>query len=167
MNARAAAGAVLIVALVGLSSGSAALGAQQQTGAQPPAGDGHKPAPPPGKKTENDDLDKIPNPQSSGDAEHTQSGTGNQRLYVENAFTGSTGRSTLLVPVPQSTASTWQVRVFVDVRREWRAGRRLTLTFSDRLNVRAENDLAFPTQQNVTNDWRGAVAPWGGLSDNY
>src|SRR5215468_2685716 len=100
MNARAAAGAVLIVALVGLSSGSAALGAQQQTGAQSPAGDGQKPAPP-GKKTENDDLDKIPNPQSSADAEHAQSQNGNQRLYVENAFTGSTGRSTLLVPVPQ------------------------------------------------------------------
>jgi len=167
MNTRAAAGAVLIVALVGLSSGSAALGAQQQTGAQPPAGDGHKPAPPPGKKTENDDLDKIPNPQSSGDAEHTQSGTGNQRLYVENAFTGSTGRSTLLVPVPQSTASTWQVRVFVDVRREWRAGRRLTLTFSDRLNVRAENDLAFPTQQNVTNDWREGFFSWEIFDSTY
>src|SRR5262249_56720099 len=120
MNARASVGALLIVALVGLSSGSDALGAQQQTGAQPPAGDGQKPAtPPPGKKTENDDLDKIPNPQSSPDAELAQSRNGNQRLYVENAFTGSTGRSTLRVPVPQSTASAWQDRVFVDVRREW------------------------------------------------
>src|SRR5262249_45272981 len=153
MNARAAGGAMLIVALVGLSSLSAALGAHQQTDAQPPAGDDQKPATPPPGKTENDDLDKIPNP-SSADAELAQSRNGNQRLYVENAFTGSTGRSTLLVPVPQSTASTWQDRVFVDVRREWRAGRRLTLTFSDRLNVRAENDLAFPTQQNVINDWR-------------
>src|SRR5262249_1628428 len=128
MNARAAAGAVLIVALIGSGSGAVALSAQQQTDAQPAAGDGQKPAPPPpGKKTENDDLDKIPNPQSSPDAELAQSRNGNQRLYVENAFTGSTGRSTLLVPVPQSTASAWQDRVFVDVRREWRAGRRLTL----------------------------------------
>src|SRR5215468_4312063 len=165
MNARAAAGAVLIVALVGLSSGSVALGAQQQTGAQPPAGDGQKPAPPPGKKTENDDLDKIPNPQPSADAEHAQSRNGNQRLYVENVFTGSTDRSTLFVPVPQSTASAWQDRLFVDVRREWRAGRRLTLTFSDRLNVRAENDLAFPTRQNVINDWREGFVSWE-VSDN-
>src|SRR5262249_52555656 len=52
-------------------------------------------------------------------------------------------------------------RVFVDVRREWRAGPRLTLTFSDRLNVRVENDLAFPTRQNVVNDWRGGVLGWG------
>src|SRR5215510_423645 len=167
MNARAAAGAVLIVALVGLSSGSAALRAQQQTGEQPPAGDGQKPAAPPGKKTENDDLDKIPNPQSSADAEHAQSRNGNQRLYVENAFTGSTSRSTLFVPVPQSTASAWQDRLFVDVRREWRAGRRLTLTFSDRLNVRAENDLEFPTQQNVINDWREGFFSWEVFDSTY
>src|SRR5262249_795799 len=158
MNARAAGGAMLIVALVGLRSLSAALGAPQQTDAQPPAGDDPKTATPTPCRPENDDLDKIPNP-SSADAELAQSRNGNQRLYVENAFTGSTGRSTLLVPVPQSTASTWQDRVFVDVRREWPAGRRLTLTFSDRLNVRAENDLAFPTQQSVINEWRG-----GGLS---
>src|SRR5262249_42915292 len=156
MNARAAGGAMLIVALGGVSSLSAALGAHQQTDAQPPAGDDRKPATPPPGKPRNDELPKVPNP-SSADAELAQSRNGNQRLYVENAFTGSTGRSTLLVPVPQSTASTWQDRVFVDVRREWRAGRRLTLTFSDRLNVRAENDLAFPTQQNVINDWRGGV----------
>src|SRR5262252_5780773 len=160
MNARAPAAALLIVALVGLSSRSAALGAQQQTDAQPPAGDGQKPATPSPGTTENDDLDKIPNPQSSADAKVAQSRSGNQRLYVENAFTGSTGRSTLLVPVPQSTASAWQDRVFVDVRREWHAGRRLTLTFSDRLNVRAENDLAFPTQQNVINDWREGFFSW-------
>src|SRR5215471_16617029 len=167
MNPRAAAGAVLIVALVGLTSGSAALGAQQQTSARPPAGDGQKPAPPPGRKTEDDDLDRIPNPQSSVDAEHAQSGNGNQRLYVENAYTGSTGRGTLFVPVPQSTASAWQDRLFVDVRREWRAGRRLTLTFSDRLNVRAENDLEFPTQQNVINDWREGFFSWEIFDSTY
>src|SRR5499427_5596336 len=167
MSARAAAGAVLVVALVSLGFGSAALGAQQETGTQPPAGAGQKPPAPPSKKTENDDLDKIPNPQSSADAEPTQSQTGNQRLYVENAFTGSTGRSNLLVPIPQSTGSAWQDRVFVDVRREWRAGRRLTLTFSDRLNVRAENDLAFPTQQNVINDWREGFFSWEIFDNTY
>src|SRR5262245_95066 len=124
MNPRAAAGAVLIVALIGVGSGSAAMAAQQQTDTKPPAGEDQKPATPPDvKKTENDDLDKIPTPRSPADAEPAASGNGNQRIYVENALTGSTGRSNLLVPVPQSTASTWQERVFVDVRREWRAGR--------------------------------------------
>jgi len=168
MNARAAAGVVLIVALVGLGSGSAAMDAQQQTGTQPPAGADQKPATPPtGKKTENDDLDRIPTPQSPADAEPAVRGSGNQRVYVENAFTGSTGRSNLLVPVPQSTGTTWQERVFVDVRREWRAGRRLTLTFSDRVNVRAEHDLAFPTQQNVINDWREGFFSWEVFHNTY
>src|SRR5215813_7200628 len=138
MNARAAAVGVLVVVLVGLGSGSAAMDAQQQTGMQPPAGEDQKPpTPPAGKKTENDDLDRIPTPQSPADAEPAVTRHANQRGYVENAFTGSTGRSHLLVPVAQSTATTWQERVFVDVRREWRAGPRLMLTFSDRVNVRA------------------------------
>jgi hypothetical protein len=168
MNAQAAAGAVLIVTLLGLSSGSAALGAQDHTGAQPPAGDGQKPnTPAPGKNTENDDLDQIPNPQSSSDTELAKSPNGNRQLYVENAFTGSTGRSTLLVPLPQSPALAWQDRVFVDLRREWRAGQRLTFTFSDRLNVRAENDLAFPTRQNVINDWREGFFSWEIFDSTY
>src|SRR5262249_42713517 len=132
----------------------------------PPVVEDQKPATPPaGKKTENDDLDSMPTLQSPGDAEPVLSRNGNQRLYVQNAFTWSAGRSDLLVPVPQSTASTWEDRVFVDVRREWRAGPRLTLTFSDRLNVRVENDLAFPTRQNVVNDWREGFLSWE-ISDN-
>src|SRR5262249_61172776 len=126
MSARAAAGTVLIVALIALSSGSATLDAQQQTGTQPSAGEDRKPATPPaGRKTENDDLDKIPTPQSPADAEPIVSRNGNQRVYVENALTGSIGRSTLLVPVPQPTATTWQERLFVDVRRGRGAGPRV------------------------------------------
>src|SRR5262249_20533505 len=168
MSARAAARAVLIVALIGLRSGSAAMDAQQQTVTQPSAGEGQKPAAPPaGKKAENDDLDLIPTPQSPADAEPAVSRNGNQRMYVENALTASIGRSNLLVPVPQSTATSWQERVFVDVRREWHAGRRLTLTLSDRLNVRAEHDLAFPSRQNIINDWREGFFSWEAFDNTY
>jgi hypothetical protein len=166
MNARAAAGAVLFVALLG-GSPSARTAAQQQTSVQPPSGSDQKPATPPDvKKNENDDVDKIPNPQSS-DAEPAASRTGNQRVYAENVFTGSTGQGTLLVPVPQSTASAWEDRVFVDVRREYSAGRRLKFTFSDRLNVRAENDLAFPTSQNLINEWREGFVSWEIFDSTY
>jgi hypothetical protein len=157
----------LVVTLFG---GSPSVGAapQQQASAQPPSGgDQQQATPPDGKKNESDDLDKIPNPQASADTEATASGNGNQRLYVENAFTGSTSRTNLLVPVPQSTASTWEDRVFVDVRREWRAGRRLTLTFSDRLNVRAQNDLAFPTEENLINEWREGFVSWEIFDSTY
>jgi hypothetical protein len=167
MNARAAAQAVLIVALIAFGSESAAMDAQPQTGTQLRAGEDQKPATPPaGKKNENDDLDGIPTPLSAPDAEPEVNQNGNQRVYVENAFTGSTGRGNLLVPVPQAT-TTWQERVFVDVRREWRVGRRLTLTFSDRLNVRAEHDLAFPAPQNVINDWREGFVSWEIFDSTY
>jgi hypothetical protein len=166
VNARAAAGAVLVVALLG-GFPAKSTADQQQPGAQPQSGGDQKPATPPDvKKNEDDDVDKIPNPQSS-DAEPAASRTGNQRVYAENVFTGSTVQGTLLVPVPQSTASTWEDRVLVDVRREWRAGRHLTLMFSDRLNVRAENDLAFPTQQNLINEWREGFVSWEFFDRTY
>jgi hypothetical protein len=167
MIARAAVGALLFVALLGgvFSAGTAA---QQPACAQRPSGGDQKPAAPPdGKKSESDDLDRIPNPQPSADAEHAVSRNGNQRVYAENVFTGSTGQSTLLVPVPQPIATTWQERAFVDVRREWRAGRRLTLAFSDRLNVRAEDGLAFPTQQNLINEWREGFVSWEMFHGTY
>ncbi|HET9830584.1 MAG TPA: hypothetical protein VFP91_02690, partial [Vicinamibacterales bacterium] len=169
MNTRAAAGAVLVAALFGFRSASAATDAQQQTSAQSPAVDAQKPSStaPADTKTENDDLERIPNPQSPPDADGTASRNGNQRVYVENAFTGSAGRTNVLVPLPQTTAATWQDRVFVDVRQEWRVGRRLTLTFSDRINVRAENDLAFPTQENVINDWREGFFSWEVIDRTY
>lgn len=57
--------------------------------------------------------------------------------------------------------------MFADVRREWRADARLTFTFSDRVNVRAEHDLAFPTQQNVINDWREGFVSWVAVDNTY
>src|SRR5262249_49436124 len=146
---------------------SARAAAQHQASVPSTSGGDQTPATPPDVKTnENDDLDKIPNAQSSGDAEAAASRNENQRAYVENVFIGSTGRSALAVPV-RSTASTWQDRVFVDVRREWHAGRRLTLAFGDRLNVRAENDLAFPTKENVINEWREGFVSWEIFDSTY
>jgi hypothetical protein len=167
MNARAAAGAVVIVALVGgLPSTGAA--AQQPASTQPRSGGDQKPATPPDVNTnENDDLQKIPKAPSSANTEPVASQNANQRVYAENVFTGSTGQKSLLVPVPQSTASTWEDRLFVDMRREWRAGRHVTLTFSDRVNVRAENDLAFPVQQNVINEWREGFLSWEIFDSTY
>jgi hypothetical protein len=41
------------------------------------------------------------------------------------------------------------------------------LTVSDRVNVRAENNLAFPTQQNVINDWREGFLSWEVVDNTY
>jgi hypothetical protein len=166
MNARLVAGVFLVVALVGRSASAGA--ATPQAGVQPPSGGDQKPAAPPDvKNNENDDLDMIPNPQPSADAERAGSRNGNQRVSVENVFTGSTGQSPLPVPAPQSAASTWEDRVFVDVRREWRAGRRVTFALSDRLNVRTESGLPFPSQQNLINEWREGFVSWEILDGTY
>jgi len=165
-----AAGALLIVTLLGPRPACASSDTQQQTTTQPPRGGDQKPATPPDqKKAENDDLDRIPNPQASAepDSQPAASRSGNQRVYVESAFTSSLDRRNLVVPSPQSTSSTWQERAFVDVRREWRVRPRITLTFSDRANVRAENDLAFVAQENVINDWREGFFSWEAIDNTY
>ena len=164
------AGAVLMVALLARCPAVAITDTQQQ--ATEPSShetDQNGATPPDTKKTENDDLDRIPNPQPSSEADSRPTGSrnGNHRTYVESVLSGSNVRRNLIVPFPQSTSSTWQERVFVDVRREWRLSPRLTLTFSDRANVRAENDLAFPTQQNVINDWREGFLSWEVVDNMY
>jgi hypothetical protein len=163
-------GAVLMVALLAPRPASAITDTQQQATAQSsPEGDQNGASPPDAKKSENDDLDRIPNPQSSSEAESrpAESRSGNHRTYTESVFSGSSVRRNLVVPFPQSTSSSWQERVFVDVRREWRVSPKLTMTFSDRANVRAENDLAFPTQQNVINDWREGFLSWQLVDNMY
>ena len=163
-----AAGAVLIVVLLGPRPASAAA-TQQQTTTSSVDGEQKPGTPPDAKKIENDDLDKIPNPQpsSEADARPAASRSGNERAYVENAFTGSLDRRNLVPPFPQSTSAAWQERLFVDVRREWRVSPRVTLTFSDRVNVRAENDLVWFTQQSVINDWREGFLSWEVVDNTY
>jgi hypothetical protein len=168
VNVRAA-GAVLIVAHLGLCSASAVIDAEQQAGAQPAPAGNQTPVPPPDvTTTENGDLDRIPSPPSSeANAEPAPSRSGNQRVYVEDVFTGTIGQGDLRVPTPQPASSTWQERVFFDVRREWRVNKRLTFVFSDRVNVRAENDLALFTQQSVINDWREGFLSWEVVDNTY
>lgn len=164
-----AVGAVLILAGLGAGPAAAATDAQQQATAQSPAGGNQNAEAPPDKKTENDDLDRIPDPPSSAEPESRRaaSRSGNQRVYVESALTSSIDRRNLVVPFPQSPSPAWQERAFVDVRREWRAGPRLTLAFSDRANVRAEDDLAFVSRQSMINDWREGFLSWEAVDNTY
>lgn len=165
-----AAGAALIGALLGPRHDSAGTDIRQQTTTRASSADDQKPATSTGQqKTEADDLDRIPNPRSPSeeDARRAARRTGNQQAYVESAFTGSSVRGHLVVPFPQSASSTWEARVFVDVRREWRVTPRFTLTFSDRANVRADGDVVFFTQQNVINDFREGFLSWEVADSTY
>lgn len=93
-------------------------------------------------------------------------GTGD-RFYLENAFSVSSQRSELVVPAPGPTPYNWQERLFFDVRKEWNLADRLGLTYSGRLNLRAENDLSFPTHENVINDLRELYLGWQPLDRTY
>lgn len=163
-------GVLLIAALLTARPASAFSGVQQSSETQPATvRDQKQVTPPEGKKGEDDDLGRIPNAPSPAepDSGPAASRHGNQRVYVESVFTSSFDRGHLVVPSPQTTSSTWQVRVFVDVRREWHVTPRFTLTFSDRANVRAQNDLAFVSRENVINDWREGFFSWEAFDNWY
>src|SRR5262249_20260664 len=92
---RRAAGALLILALLGPRSAAATSDTQQPAATQPTPDGDQKPATPSDKKeAENNDLDRIPDPQPSAapDSTPAASRSGNQRLYVESALTSSVAR---------------------------------------------------------------------------
>jgi hypothetical protein len=109
------------------------------------------------------DLDLIPQaaqqpaPAKSSAANSTGA---SQRIYLEDAFSASSERSGLIVAAPGPPPYNWQERVFFDVRKEWGLANNLGLTYSGRLNLRAENDLTFPTHENLINDLRELYLGW-------
>ncbi|HEV2678700.1 MAG TPA: hypothetical protein VGV37_29500 [Aliidongia sp.] len=119
---------------------------------------------------ENSDLDLIP--QAAGQPQTptvavSPGGAPNQRLYLENALTGSGPRGGLPVPFPPPKPATWQERLFLDARKQWVLGDRVTLTLSDRLNLRAESNLDGPGHQNTINDFREGYVSWEALDRTY
>jgi hypothetical protein len=77
-----------------------------------------------------------------------------RRAYLEDALTLSSQRGELLVPSPPPPPYDWQARLFLDWREEWELGHGVRLNLSDRLNLRFENDIDFPSQQNLLNEPR-------------
>jgi hypothetical protein len=118
-----------------------------------------QPSPP--AADENKDLDLIPAgaqaPPGASGAPPTVARP-DRRVYVENAFTASLQRDDLLVPPPPPPSYNWQDRLLLDWREEWRLGDAVRLTFSDRFNLRFENDIPFPSQANVINELRELYA---------
>jgi hypothetical protein len=113
---------------------------------------------------EDSDLARIPGdpqPAAAADGKAASSGSANGRIYLENAFTQTGQRGGLIVPAPLLTVPTpWQERLFLDVRKVWQLDERLNFSFSDRLNLRAQNDIALPNHENVINDFREGFLSW-------
>lgn len=120
-------------------------------------------APAPGVVAQDPDLDFIPKAAQQTPVAHSSAAdapVANQRLYLEDALSASSQRGGLLVPAPGPPPYDWQERLFFDVSKEWRLSDRLGLTYSGRLNLRFENDLSFPTHENVINDLRELYLAW-------
>jgi hypothetical protein len=119
---------------------------------------------------ENKDLDLIPKSAQTPatPAAQAPAATGNtMKVYLENTFTQSWAQGGTLVPAPPPLDSAWEERLLLDVRDEWRLGSDVALFYSGRLNLRAEDDLNFPSHENVTNDLREAYASWEPLEQTF
>jgi hypothetical protein len=85
---------------------------------------------------------------------------GSQINYLEDAFTGTLIRGSLAVTYPPPPPATWQDRLFLDSRDEWRLGDGVTLTYSGRFNLEVASNLPFPDHENVRNDLRELFISW-------
>ena len=114
----------------------------------------------PPSSQENQDLELIPPSAQQTTAREPAAipGGGAQRWYLEDALTINSQRDDLPVPAPPPEPFDWQQRLFLDMRQEWTLDPRVRLLFSDRLNLRAENDITPPNNENLINDLRELYA---------
>lgn len=124
--------------------------------------------------SEDKDLDLIPSSvqqapanSSQNTPEHPKTADIRRRIYVEQAFTQSAQREGLAVPFPPPAPTEWQERLFLDVRKEWDVGERLSFTYSGRLNFRAEDDFSFPSNENASHDFREGYVSWQPFGKTY
>jgi hypothetical protein len=92
---------------------------------------------------------------------------GTQRNYLEDALSATPLRTDLIVPFPPPTPASWEDRLFLDSRDEWNLGDGVTLTYSGRFNLRAANDIPFPSHENVLNELREAFISWQPADDTW
>ena len=114
---------------------------------------------------EDGDLARIP-PAADSEAPPSAPSPLTGTVYVQDDLASYSVRSALAVPLPPSASPSWEERLFLDARAQWRLGDALTLHYSGRLNFRAEDDLPFPDHENIRHDLREAYLAWdagGGL----
>ncbi|MEJ0026381.1 MAG: hypothetical protein WDN01_10165 [Rhizomicrobium sp.] len=119
----------------------------------------------PARGDDDADLGRIPPPANpSAPLAPAASLTG--IYYVQDDLASYAVRSALAVPLPPAPSPSWEERLFLDARLQWRLNDALSLHYSGRLNLRAEDDLPFPGHENIRHDLREAYLAWdagGGL----
>lgn len=120
--------------------------------------------PPNLEEEQEQELSLIPAAASASPQDQAgRTAAGSGRVYLEGAFTVSSERGGLLVPVPPPPSSDWQGRVLLDVRKQWSLADTLRFVLSDRFNARFESDIHAPNHENLINELREAYLsfePW-------
>lgn len=83
-----------------------------------------------------------------------------RRIYLENASTQVSAVQDPAVPLPSPSGYTWQERLLLDVRQDYPVSPQARLFLSGRLNLRDEDDLPFPSHQDIVTDFREAYVSW-------
>jgi hypothetical protein len=105
------------------------------------------------------DLDRIPqaaSEQPPADVAPTSLRT----LYLQDDVAAYSTRAALAVPLPPSSAPSWEERLFLDARLDWQLGETLRIVYSGRLNLRAEDDLPLLGHETIRHDFREGYAAW-------
>ncbi|HEY4941228.1 MAG TPA: hypothetical protein VII56_07350 [Rhizomicrobium sp.] len=114
----------------------------------------------PANADDGSDLDRIP-PAANEQVAATDAAAGASRaLYLQDDFALYAHRAALAVPLPPSTAPSWEERLFLDARVDWKLSDTLSLVYSGRFNFRAEDDLPFPSHENIRHDFREGYVAW-------
>lgn len=123
---------------------------------------------PPALADENQDIDLIPPDVQAPTVAGTPATTGSGKLFIENAVTFYDYRNGLLVGPPVTApAPNVLERLFLDARRRWNLGGDLSLTYSGRFNILAQDRADFPTHDSIRNDFREGFLSWSPTPQSY
>jgi hypothetical protein len=121
-------------------------------------------------QSQDPNLDRIPAPATASappGPQPSEAGGVPQTIYLEDAVILNEDRAGLLVPPPPSKSDPWEERLFLDVRKTWRLSPNLAISLSERLNFQTENDLRFPSHENLRSDFREGYLSWRPREGTY
>jgi len=129
---------------------------EAQTGRESQPSKGEEAQPPSEAGGEDQDLERIPDlaqAQAAAERKAPRASAANERIYLGGVLIPSVERGDLVVPSPKGVPAV-EERLVLDGRKVWGLTERLSLTVSDRFNLRAESGLPFPSHENVVNEFR-------------
>lgn len=107
------------------------------------------------------DLDLIPSAAPAPvTAAPAATASQDRKVYLENATTQVATLKDPAVALPAPPGYTWQERLLLDVRQDYPLGQHSRLFLSDRFNLRDEDDLPFPSHEDIVTDFREAYVSW-------